>query len=149
MFARFAGHETAREDTRPPVLQNFFSYPYFREARKAGIFVSAAELPRSCPAERRNPQGWRWRISDARQSRGAARMRQRQVAVRRLIASPVFVFARQRPFNPLFRALSCPPKAAFVSDGASCPQGGKIATTRFELARTCAAARTSRSANAD
>ena len=32
-----------------------------------------------------------------------------------------------------FRGLSCPPKAAYVSDGASCPQGGKIATTRFEL----------------
>ena len=48
-----------------------------------------------------------------------------------------------------FRVFSCPPKAAFVSDGASCPQGGKIATARFERARTCAATRSSRSANAD
>ena len=75
------------------------------------LFVSRAG-GHSCPAKRCDPQGWRWRVRTARRSRGWVRTRQRQVAVRRLIDSPVFVVA---PKAPLIRVFNCA-----VLDAARC-----------------------------
>ena len=77
----------------------------YRNAVHSGscLFVSR-EDGHSCPAKRCAPQGWRWRVRTAWRSRGWVRTRQRQVAVRRLIDSPVFVVA---PKAPLIRVFNC------------------------------------------
>ena len=66
--------------------------------------------PFSCPAGRWVPQGWRWRACDVRRSRGMSQGRQRQVAVRRLIATPAFVVARS----------ARPPGNSFKVNGEDC-----------------------------
>ena len=150
---RFAGHHSLRTATATRKTSELIPTSFVSPSTQHSIFFSchfvSAEggfrVRRSDETRRVGdgtvaPPGaaeaWRGRDSD-KSPRGDS-------SLRRFSCSRA-----SAPFNPLFRALSCPPKAAFVSDDASCPQGGKIATTRFELARTCAVARTSRSANAD